>query len=46
VCRLQVSLEHVTFEGLLEGDLWGIQHGSRVERWAMGEAVPVVVGYA
>jgi len=46
VCRLQVPLELVTFKGLLEGDLWGIQHGSRVERWAMGEAVPVVVGFA
>jgi hypothetical protein len=46
VCRLQVPVGRVTFEGLEDGGLWGIRHGSRVERWAMGEAIPVVVGYA
>jgi hypothetical protein len=46
VCRLQVPLAGVTFEGLVDGDLWGIGRGSRVERWAMGWAIPVAVGYA
>jgi hypothetical protein len=45
VCCLQIPLERVTFEGLVDGDLWGILHGSRVERWAMGELLPVVSGY-